>query len=145
MSLYREKSEHWRQKTKHWQRHWKATCVTLEVRTGSFSTIKKSLGLEQSNMKCNQTQLKNVCLFIQGQLGITVKGTCNNKKPGGAWSWRKGGNYFWVKKRQPSWKRCPYWVTPSNGFKSCALVQRRRWTVLYILMKEDGAVLPALL
>lgn len=26
-------------------------------------------------MKCNQTQLKNVCLFIQGQLGITLKGT----------------------------------------------------------------------
>lgn len=55
-------------------RHGKATCVTLEVRIGIFfSSPKKSLDLEQSNMKCNQTQLKLVCLFIQGQLRITEK------------------------------------------------------------------------
>lgn len=31
-------------------------------------------------------QIKIACLFIQGQFRITVKGTCNNRKPGGAWA-----------------------------------------------------------
>lgn len=59
-----------------------------------FATQKKSwLGAVQSNK-----QIKIACLFIQGQFRITVKGTCNNRKPGGAWSCRNGWNYFGSKR-----------------------------------------------
>ena len=49
------------------------------------SKEKSWLGAVQSNK-----QIKIACLFIQGQFRITVKGTCNNRKPGGDWSCRNG-------------------------------------------------------
>ena len=94
--LHREKSEHWLHETKGLQRHWKTTCVTWEAKCLCFLQLKKKkswLGAVQSSK-----QIKIACLFIQGQFRITVKGTCNNRKPGGAWSCRNGWNYFGSKR-----------------------------------------------
>lgn len=124
-------------------RHGKATCVTLEVRIGIFFIAKEKSGLGAVQCEMQSNTVKT-CLSLHSRSVENhwkVRAVIKNLVEPQAGE--KVEIIFWAKKRQPSRKRCPIECHQQMGSKDALerLEERHRQTVLYILMKEDWALL----
>lgn len=143
MSLYREKSEHWLRKIKHWQT-WKSYLCDFGSKNWYFFFIakeKSGLGAVQYEMQSNTVK---TCLSLHSRSVENhwkVRAVIKNLVEPHAGE--KVEIIFWAKKRQPSRKRCPIECHQQMGSKDALerLEERHRQTVLYILMREDWALL----